>query len=177
MFCVICGSENSTDAEFCIDCGKPMPKVSPPSRAALDAPPPRRRGLGAMKPSVAGIGALAMVIIGVWLLRREGTNLSACQGLAQIDSNAGGCTPFETYATIGLLLAIAGVGLGIFALVQLQRARPQVRLGSPTPVGPTAPPGWYAVEGMPGWFTWWDGASWGTPLQRPTGDEPQPPKA
>jgi len=166
--CRNCGNRFKLNDTFCTKCGSSLEsirqsknlRVSEQQRQNLSAISTARGGL---KPSVAGIAAICLFVIGGFVALSAGTQIGICQGASQFSAYPSSCGGENLAQTIGVILLLSGVGLGIYALVRLQKLKPRIESISPTQTTPFAPPGWYPVEGRPDWFTWWDGARWGEP--------------
>ena len=118
-----------------------------------------------LKPSVAGILGGCLVVGGGLYAALASAAQNSCQNLAQFEVGSNGCGGGVPIA-LAYVPFVAGIGFGIYALVQFQKAKPKNTSGPAAPLGPFAPPGWYPVQGMDGWFSWWDGATWGPPQLR-----------
>ena len=79
---------------------------------------------------------------------------------------------------INLLLGWTLIGWAVAMAMALRTNPPHAYRQSPhlleTPQSPSTPPGWYPVQGVPGWYTWWDGAPQPRGNQRPRLQHPRP---
>lgn len=106
-----------------------------------------------LRPAVLGVPAGVITAGGTWLFFHAGANYSTCQSLQQLDPNQS-CTGYAGAEVFGLGVTVIGVGLGIAALVLLQRWSKR-----PAP-GPSSIVGWHAHPAKPGAMAYWDGSAW-----------------
>jgi hypothetical protein len=103
-----------------------------------------------------GIVGLLLILVGICLYMLP-TIVGARRKVVNIGS----------VFAINLLLGWSLIGWAVALAMALRTNPPHAYDRTPVETGSgpmlPVPPGWHAVQGMPGWYSWWDGRQWGPP--------------